>query len=113
MHVLHETEASCHRPEDVSSSLRGLPTLKELSATLHPGLRTPNTRTEGPLVRDDAASRPLAPRLSPLPSRSLSRPARGFLLLSLPSSSAAAVPVISGLARVENSSSPRAPALLL
>lgn len=54
MHVLYETEASCHRPEDVFSSLRGLPTLKELSATLRPGLHTPSTRTEGPLVRDDA-----------------------------------------------------------
>lgn len=49
MHVLYETEASCHRPEDVFSSLRGLPTLKELSATLRPGLHTPSTRTEGPL----------------------------------------------------------------
>lgn len=54
MHVLYETEASCHRPEDVFSSLRGLPTLKELSATLRPGLHTPSTRTEGPLVRDAA-----------------------------------------------------------
>lgn len=54
MHVLYETEASCHRPEDVFSSLRGLPTLKELSATLRPGLHTPSTRTERPLVRDAA-----------------------------------------------------------
>jgi len=54
MHVLYEMEASCHRPEDVFSSLRDLPTLKELSATLRPGLHTPSTRTEGPLVRDDA-----------------------------------------------------------
>lgn len=49
MHVLYETEASCHCPEDVSSSLRGLPTLKESSATPRPGLHTPSTRTEGPL----------------------------------------------------------------
>lgn len=54
MRVLYETEAFCHRLEDVSSSLRGLPTLKELSATLRPGLHTPSTQMEGPLVRDDA-----------------------------------------------------------
>lgn len=112
MHVLYETKASCHRPEDVLSSLHGLPTLKELSATLRPGLHTPSTRTEGPLVRDDAEAAPVL---------YLSLSLFFFLALSLslsvfsgPSPTLlAAVPVISSLARVENSSSPRAPALLL
>lgn len=120
MHVLYETKAFCHRPEDVLSSLRGLPTLKELSAT-PPGLHTPSTRTEEPLVRDDAEAAPVL-YLSLSPSFSslfLSRSLRVRLSLSLPVFSGpsptllAAVPVISSLARVENSSSPRAPALLL
>lgn len=122
MRVLYETEASCHRPEDVSSSLRDLPTLKESSATLRPGLHTPSTRTEGPLVRDDAEvapvlSLPLSLPFSLLCSVSLSLLVR--LSLSLPVFSDpsptlfAAVPVISSLARVEDSTSPRAPALLL
>lgn len=59
IHVLYETKASCHRPEDVVSSLRGLPTLKVLSATLRPELHTPSTRTEGPLARDDAEAAPV------------------------------------------------------
>lgn len=50
--VLIEKEASCHRPEDVSYSLRGLPTLKESSATPRPRLHTPSTRTEEPLARE-------------------------------------------------------------
>lgn len=122
MRVLYETEAFCHRLEDVSSSLRGLPTLKELSATLRPGLHTPSTQMEGPLVRDDAEvalvlSLPLSFFLPSLLSLSLSP----FVCLSLslpvfsgPSPTLfAAVPVISSLARVEDSTSPRAPALLL
>lgn len=55
--------------------MRGLPTLKELSArTLRPGLRTPSNRTEGPLARDDAEAAPvLYPRLSSSCSLSRSR----------------------------------------
>lgn len=123
MHVLYETEASCHRPEDVFSSLRGLPTLKELSATLRPGLHTPSTRTEGPLSFEMMLkllpyfiSLPLPRFLSPFLSLVLSAFALSLSLpvLSGPSPTLlAAVPVISSLARVENSSSPRAPALLL
>lgn len=123
MHVLFETETSCHRPGDVSTSLRGLPTLKELSATLRPGLRTPSTRTEEPLVRDDAEAAPVL-YLRPLPrflflalaltlSVRLSSSFPVFSAQPLSCSSRAAVPVISSLARVEDSTSPRAPALLL
>jgi len=114
-HVLYEMEAFCHRPEDVFSSLRGLPTLKELSAPLRPGLHTPSTRTEGPLVRDAALVFFISLSLCSFLPRSL----RVCLSLSLPVFSGpsptllAAVSVISSLARVENSSLPRAPALLL
>lgn len=87
MRVLYETEAYCHRPEDVSSSLRGLPTLKELSATLRPGLHTPSTQTEGPLVRDDAEVAPslfLSPFFALFLSLSLSFPSSyAFLFLCL------------------------------
>lgn len=116
---MHETEAFCHRPEDVFSSLRGLPTLKELSATLRPGLHTPSTRTEEPFVRDDAEAAVLSLPFSSFSSLSLSlslspRSPFSFSVFSGPSPTLlAAVPVISSLARVENSSLPRAPALLL
>jgi len=86
MHVLYEMEASCHRPEVVFSSLRGLPTLKELSTTLRPGLHTPSTRTEGPFVRDDAEAAPVLYLSSSLRfprSFSLTLSAFAFLFLSL------------------------------
>lgn len=88
MRVLYETEAFCHRLEDVSSSLRGLPTLKELSATLRPGLHTPSTQMEGPLVRDDAEvalvlSLPLSLSFSLLCSLFFFLPSYAFLFLCL------------------------------
>lgn len=74
-----------------------------------PGLHTPSTRTEGPLVRDDAEAFSLPISLTLSVRLSLSFP----VFFGPSPTLLAAVPVISSLARVEDSTSPRAPALLL
>lgn len=107
MRVLYETEAFCHRLEDGFLFFARFAHFKELSATLRPGLHTPSTQMEGPLVRDDAEVAPvLSFSFSFSLIYSLSFSLFVCLSLSLPVFSGpsptlfAAVPVISSLARV-------------